>query len=166
MIKSLFAAAALAVGASSSMAASTVDVTADIYSDGTLDETVTFSGTDTNSDGSLSLDELTSFSVIFPVILGSDLNTSLSGVSSFGTYNIGTNTWSMDAEILDNGNYYPGAWFTWDNYMYQIVSPYFTVVTTETIEVSAVPEPTNAAFILAGLGLLAAVARRRASKQV
>jgi hypothetical protein len=151
MIKSLFAATALAVGASSSMAATTVDVTAEFFAGGIpLPYQVSFAGTDTNSDGILTLGELTSFSAISEF---GAYSFSLPEVISFGIYDIGTNTWL--SELM---------WFA-DSTAVQVV--YFGIIPTiETFEVAAVPEPANAAFLLAGLGLLGAVARRKASQKV
>jgi len=147
MIKSLFAAAALAVVASSSMAATFV------WKPLGNGGVATFAGTDTNSDGSLSLDELISFSISIDGFTGS-----LSEVVAFGSLNLSTLTWSsVDADSDELV-----AWVVGNNtYAFD-----GTVVTTETNQVSAVPEPTNAAFLLAGLGLLGAVARRKASNRV
>ena len=160
MIKSLLATAILAVLSTSSMASTTADVTAQFYIGGYQDGTATFVGTDTNLDGSLSLDELTSFSLSIQ-----SYGVSLSDVNAFGTYNIATNTWSPNAEAW-GGAYDTGSFVTWNNNSLAVTTMAgFSAVTSEVTHASAVPEPANAALLLAGLGLMGAVARRKASKQ-
>ena len=155
MIKSLAAAAALVVFASSSMAAGAIDVSADIYLGGNLDGVATFAGTDANSDGKLSLSELSSFSISIE-----GYNASLADVNAFGTYSIASNTWNADAEAW-GGTYPTGSFVTWDDQDLAVTTwSGFSVTTTAT---SPVPEPTSLLMMSMGMGALALAARRRKS---
>jgi hypothetical protein len=150
MIKSLFAAATLVAIATSSTAAA-VDVSYQAFAGGTQYFSGTFEGTDANSDGFLSLDELASFT-----FTGSGYNATLPELDSFGHYDIATNVWASDAEAW--GIYPTGAFFSFDDDTLSLTSINGFSVTTMA---SSVPEPATLAMM--GLGALALVARRRKS---
>lgn len=111
-----------------------------------------FSGVDANNDGKLTFSELTSFDFEYPgtQYLGIDLN----DLSSFGSYTIGSNTWSADASGWGQPS---GFWFSFSGGSLALNNKVFTVSTALQAEV---PEPLTLGLFgigLVGLGL----ARRR-----
>ena len=159
MFKSLIAGASLALAATGSFAANnTVSVSFDAYLEGYLWYVGSFTGTDSNNDGSLSLSELTSF-VGTPQ--EGDAPLTLSSLSSFGDFTYATNTWHENGYIpygWGNTGYF--AWNGGNNALGQFDEA--SVTTTITSNISAVPEPTSLAMM--GLGALAlAVSRKRKS---
>jgi hypothetical protein len=157
MIKSLLAGAALAVAASASIAAGdTVSVSYDAYFEGNVLWYVgTFTGTDTNNDGTLSFSELTSF---VATQKGGDPSLTLSDLSGFGDFSIATDTWHNNGVI--QAGYADSAYITWNNGGNALATfDQAAVTTTITSLTSAVPEPTTLAMM--GLGALALVVRRK-----
>lgn len=147
--KSMLAAALVAAATASHAAGVTVNVDYEAFLAGTLWYTGTFSGTDTNNDGLLSMSELTSFTATQQA---ADPSLTLSDLSSFGDFKIGTDTWQ------ENGYY--DTYMVWNNFgngLGQFDDA--SVTTTITSSTSAVPEPTSLAMM--GLGALALLARRK-----
>ncbi|MBK8815717.1 MAG: VPLPA-CTERM sorting domain-containing protein [Methylococcaceae bacterium] len=109
-----------------------------------------FTGTDSNSDGFLKFDELSSFSFSFVPSL--DLST----VDAFGDYDIANNNWINNA--MSWVGHTNTAWFTWGNRDFSANDVNVSGMTT-----SAVPVP--AAVWLFGSGLAGLLsAKRRKSK--
>ena len=157
MIKTLLAGAALAIAASASMAAGdTVTVSYDAFIAGGEPWYVgTFTGTDTNNDGTISFSELTSF---VATQVGGDPSLTLSNLSGFGDFTIATDTWN------NNGAGWTGysndAFITWNSGNNSLNTEDGASVTTSiTSLTSAVPEPSMLAMM--GLGALALAVRRK-----
>lgn len=113
----------------------------------------TFSGADSDLDGSLSFHELSSFNAKedHPIGFGP---LALADLSGFGDYLIGTNEWLNNGESWkDAGNI---GWFSWDNDLYS-VTPYDAFVSTE--PVGALPEPSSIALL--AIGTMVLITRRR-----
>jgi hypothetical protein len=113
-----------------------------------------FTGADSNSDGFLKHDELTSFSFAFVPSLN------LSTLDAFGDYDIANNNWINNA--MSWVGYTNTAWFTWGNREFSANDANVSAMTTSP---SAVPVP--AAVWLFGssiAGLLSA--KRRKSKPI
>lgn len=113
-----------------------------------------FSGTDSNSDGFLSRNELSDFhfSSLYEVVNLGDIN-------QFGSFDIATNNWNLTPHVS-----YPGVelWFSfWDN-LALTGDDFFTVSTQVVADVSKVPEPSSIALM--GLGLMSLVCVRKRKK--
>ncbi|MES2069067.1 MAG: PEP-CTERM sorting domain-containing protein [Pseudomonadota bacterium] len=112
-----------------------------------------FSGVDTNHDGILTFDELTSFDFEYPLVDTTGIN--LAMLDSFGSYNIGINTWNSDATGWGYPNF---AWFSWENGDRALVAQYATVHTSLEAEV---PEPLTLGLFAIGLLGLGVIRRRK-----
>ncbi|KXB28963.1 hypothetical protein AT959_19245 [Dechloromonas denitrificans] len=113
-----------------------------------------FSGSDANSDGILSLNELIAFD-------GSNNieaeTVTLAGLSGFGTFNIAGNKWNSDGPGWGELDF---AWFSWNGDQNSVNNSWSKVSTIITIDQNnSVPEPGTLA--LAGLGLAMAASMRR-----
>lgn len=135
--------------------------------------TLSFTGTDANSDGFLTLDELSSLSLSQSTLLTEDSrytlrDFTLSDLSSFNWDMADATTFGDAATDALNADYlYGSGWSvrfeTSQNYSSYSVGrvEMFDETASVFTAVSAVPEPGQAALFLGGLGLLAGVARRR-----
>ena len=83
------------------------------------------------------------------------------GLGGAGSYNVGGHT-QNSAGIVDNGTF----WFSNDPTGVNFGGKKFTPEMAFSVSISAVPEPETYAMLLAGLGVMGAVARRRKAKQV
>jgi hypothetical protein len=130
-----------------------------------------FSGIDANNDGNIQFNELTSFSwqlnnnchtTLLPSnVSNGDCRTYL---TNFGTYNYQTNTWNSYLTPA-KGTIYHSYTSSFDplspSGLHGILQESFTV-STSLVSVSApVPEPESYAMLLAGLGVVGMMGRRR-----
>lgn len=134
--------------------------------------TLSFTGTDANSDGFLTLDELSSLSLSQSEMLTADSkytlrDFTLSDLSSFNWDMADATTFGDAATDALIANYLYGSGWSVRFNSSQVDSSYsvgrvewFDRTESVFTAVSAVPEPGQAALFLGGLGVLAGVARR------
>lgn len=123
-----------------------------------------FSGSDANTDGLLTINELSAFTYTpGDPRYGWTASLNLASLNNFGTYNIAANNWSADS-------YVGGDWQT-NVYLYGVsggspvvIAPHYGV-TTSVVATAPVPEPETYAMMLAGLGALGWMGRRRQAKK-
>jgi len=148
-----FAVGLMMFGTVAAANALTVDYTVSYYS-GTWG-TGSFTGNDTNADGFIKFNELSSFNGSSNVE-GEVVN--LSTLYDIGSFDIANNTW------LSNGVGWEGhaddAFFTWNNRNNSVNSEWATLTTTEN-GAAPVPEPGTMMLLGAGFLGLAAFAKRR-----
>lgn len=113
-----------------------------------------FAGIDANSDGFLSLNELSAFR--FDVL---ELHYDLAAVFDFGRYDIAGNTWLHDATGWGRDNF---AYVSFNGGGESVNPTNASNVVTVVDQASEVPEP--ASLVLSALGLFALGAARRKKK--
>jgi hypothetical protein len=169
VIKSIAAGAAiLAVASAASAAGSTVAVSYDAYVlVGHPAYEGTFTGTDTNNDGTISFSELTSFAGTsdntdpnLNLTNGEYLTLSLSDLSGFGDYTLATNTWHNNGYVNEAYGY--TGFFTFGNYSLADFDQASVTTTLDSVT-APVPEPSQLALMSVGATLLLLLRRQRRS---
>jgi len=119
-----------------------------------------FAGVDGNNDGKLSLGELSAFTS--QTFYGSPVG--FSGLTNFGTYDIAANRWNADSylDMLGNNVYMSG--MDSNGQRDFLIEAGNTRMTTTQVS-APVPEPETYTMMVAGLGALGWIGRRRKAKR-
>jgi len=124
-----------------------------------------FSGVDTNADGLLTMNELSAFTFNSASFMSS---VTLGALNNFGSYDIAANHWTADTYVGGNyqNNYY---FFSGTENDFKASAVYYSTVTTtvvpNAVPTAPVPEPETYAMMVAGLGVLGWMGRRRQAKK-